>query len=54
MKIEKQYLGKWIAIKNNKVVESDKTLTKLNTKVSKRKDQGSLYFTLVPRGFLAG
>lgn len=54
MKIEKKFLGKWVAIKNDKVIESDKTLTKLSKKVENRKDQKSLYFTLIPNGFIAG
>ncbi|MBI2634098.1 hypothetical protein HYW82_00305 [Candidatus Peregrinibacteria bacterium] len=54
MKIEKKFAGKWIAIKNNKVVESDKTLTKLTKKTATRKDQKNLYYTLIPNGFIAG
>lgn len=54
MKIEKKFAGKWVAIKNNVVVESDKTLTELSKKVENRKDQKSLYFTVLPNGFIAG
>lgn len=54
MKIEKKFAGKWVAIKNGKVVESDKTLTKLTRRTEVRKDQESLYFTLIPNGFMAG
>jgi len=54
MKFEKKYAGKWVAIKNNKVVENDKTLTKLTKKVEARKDQNNLRFTLIPNGFIAG
>lgn len=54
MKIDKKYSGKWIAIKNNKVIESGTTLTKLNKKVEKRIDKGTLRFTLVPNGLIAG
>lgn len=54
MKIEKKFAGKWVAIKNDKVVESDKTLTKLTKKVQSRRDQNSLHFTLIPGGFIAG
>lgn len=54
MKIEKKFAGKWVAIKNDKIVESDKTLTKLTKKTETRKDQKSLYFTLIPTGFIAG
>jgi len=54
MKIEKKYLGKWIAIKNEKVIESEKTLTKLTKKIEKRTDKSTLRFTLVPNGLIAG
>jgi len=54
MKIEKKYAGKWIAIKNSKVIDSEKTLTKLTKKVEKRIDKKSLRFTLVPNGLIAG
>lgn len=54
MKIDKKFAGKWVAIKNDKVVESETTLTKLTRKTEVRKDQKSLYFTLIPDGFIAG
>lgn len=54
MKIEKKYAGKWIAIKNSRVIVSEKTLTKLTKKVEKRRDKNSLRFTLVPNGLIAG
>lgn len=54
MKIEKKFQGQWVAIKNEKVVESDKTLKKLNKKTEGRKDKNSLYFTLIPNGLIAG
>ncbi|MBI2638414.1 hypothetical protein HYW83_02385 [Candidatus Peregrinibacteria bacterium] len=54
MKIEKKFAGKWVAIKKDKVVESDLTLTKLSKKVENRKDHKSLHFTLIPNGFIAG
>ena len=54
MKIEKKYAGKWVAIKNSQVIESDKTLTKLTKKEGSRKDQKNLHFTLIPKGFIAG
>lgn len=54
MKIEKKFAGKWVAIKNSKIVESDKTLTKLTKKTEERKDYKSLHFTLIPNGFIAG
>ncbi|MBD3331072.1 hypothetical protein GF354_06150 [Candidatus Peregrinibacteria bacterium] len=54
MKIEKKFAGKWVAIKNEKVVESDNTLTRLSKKTETRKDKKSLYFMLVPNGLIAG
>lgn len=54
MKIEKKYAGKWVAVKNSQIVESDKTLTKLTKKVETRKDQKNLRFTLIPNGLIAG
>ena len=54
MKIEKKYAGKWIALKNDKVIASESTLTKLTKKTEKRKDQGALRFTLIPNGLIAG
>lgn len=54
MKIEKKYAGKWVAIKSEKVVASDVTLTKLTKKVETRKDSPALRYTLIPKGFIAG
>jgi hypothetical protein len=54
MKIEKKYAGKWVAIKNSNIVESDKTLTKLAKKIEKRKDNKNIRFTLVPSGLIVG
>lgn len=54
MKIEKKYAGKWIAIKNSKIIDSGKTLNALTKKVAERKDQKKLHFTLVPNGLIAG
>lgn len=54
MKFDKQYLGKWIAAKDNKVIETDKTLAALMRKVSDRKDSNQLKFVLIPKGHIAG
>ena len=37
MKFGEEYLGKWVAINNNKVIASDKTLTKLTKKLGEKK-----------------
>jgi len=54
MKFDKRYLGKWVAATKDKVIESDKTLTKLIKKVSNRKDSNQLRFALIPKGHIAG
>jgi hypothetical protein len=54
MKVEKKYVGKWVAIKNEKIIDSDITLGKLSKKTEVRKDKDGLRFTLVPNGFIAG
>ena len=54
MKFDKQYLGKWVAAKNEKVVDFDKTLVKLRKKVDSRKDKDELRFVLIPQGHIAG
>lgn len=54
MKIEKEFAGKWVAIKNDEIVESSKTLTMLSKKTETRKDKNRLHFTLIPNGFIAG
>lgn len=51
MKIDNKYGGKWVALKNDKVVASDKSLSKLTKKVEKQKDA---FFMLVPNGLIAG
>lgn len=54
MKIEAKYGGKWIAIKNEKVIESDKSLKKLNQKIQQKKDSKNIAFALIPKGLMAG
>lgn len=53
MKFERKHAGKWVAIKNEKVVASDLTLTKLTKKIGEKKSK-NYRFTLVPKGFIAG
>jgi len=53
MKFGKEYLGKWVAIDNEKIVASDKTLTKLTKKLGEKESQ-KLRFTLIPKGIIAG
>ena len=55
MSYGKQYAGKWVAAKNEKIVGSDTTLTQLVLKMKKeRKDSKTLVYSLVPKGFIVG
>lgn len=53
-KFERKYAGKWIAIKNTSIVDSDGSLKNLYKKVESRYDEKSLRFTLVPKTSIAG
>lgn len=50
MKFEKKHAGKWVAVKGGRVVASSSSLRALQKKTS----GGSVRFTLVPKGFIAG
>jgi len=54
MKFESKHAGKWVAAKDDKVIATDKTLTKLMKKVKEKEDKSTLKFALVPKGFIAG
>ena len=54
MKVEAKYGGKWIAIKNEKIISSESTLNKLMNAVKNRKDAKDLAYTLIPKGLIAG
>ena len=54
MKFEKKYAGKWVAVKNSRVVASDLTLKNLNKKIEKKYDEKSIRFALIPKGCIAG
>lgn len=54
MKFEKQHMGKWVAEINDKIVASDKTLTKLMIKLGPDHNPKKVKFTLVPKGFITG
>lgn len=54
MKIEAKYAGKWVAIRNEKVVASENTLAGLDKKVEKMRNQKNLSYTLLPKGLFAG
>lgn len=52
MQVDVKYLGKWVAIKNDKIVASDTTLTKLSRKIGEE-DRQKCRFTLIPKGCIA-
>ena len=54
MLFEKKHSGKWVATKGKKVVDSSKSIKSLIRKVSKRKDQSEVRYSLVPKGCVAG
>jgi hypothetical protein len=54
MKFDKKYLGKWVASKDDKVIASDKTLTKLREKIGKKEIMEQIKFVLVPKAYIAG
>lgn len=49
LKFERKYAGKWVAIKNTSIVESDGSLKSLYKKVENRVDEKSLRFAIVPK-----
>lgn len=51
--VEYKYQGKWIAIKNLKVIGSGKDGEKLKAKFDKRKE-ADISYMLVPKGRLIG
>lgn len=53
MKFDKKYTGKWVAVKNDKVVASDLTLTKLSKKLGTKNSQ-EYRITLIPKGLISG
>lgn len=54
MKISKEYAGKWVAAKEEKVIASEVSFTKLKKKIANRSDQSEVRFLLVPKGFIVG
>lgn len=54
MLVEAKYCGKWIAIKNEKVIGVDKTLKKLMKKISFKEKDRTIAFTPVPKGYITG
>lgn len=54
LKFDSKYSGKWVAVKNDKVVASGPTLTMLTKKIASRRDASGMRFTLIPKGLIAG
>lgn len=54
MKFKAQHRGKWVAAKDDEIIDSAKSLTKLVEQVSKKENPDNLKFSLVPKGFIAG
>ena len=48
MQFSKKFAGKWVAVKDEKVIASSGKLKTLMSKVQKRKDMASLQFDAVP------
>ena len=51
---EAKYGGKWIAIKKEKIIGSDKTIKQLMKKINYKENNISIAFSLVPKGYIVG
>ena len=49
MVFSRKNAGKWVASKNNRVVETSGSLNALMKKISSRKDKEQIVFDLVPK-----
>ena len=54
MRFDAKHAGKWVATKGEKIVDSGRSLKALMRRTSKRTDQSSVRFSLVPKGPMAG
>ena len=54
MRYTRQHAGKWVAVKDQKVIASGKEFAQLREKVAARKDAASIRFSLVPKGMITG
>lgn len=54
MKYGKQHAGKWVAVKNAKVIAVSTEFSSLRKKISSRKDAKDVGFSLVPEGYITG
>ena len=54
MRYKKQYAGKWVAVKKNRIIATAQEFAPLQKKVSTRKDAAAIRFSLVPKGMITG
>ena len=54
MHYKQQHAGKWVAVKQNKVIATSKEFAPLQKKIASRKDAASIRFSLVPKGMITG
>jgi hypothetical protein len=54
MEFPQNLAGKWVAIKNEKFVDSGKNLKRLRGRMKKRADQEQIGYSFVPKGAIAG
>ena len=54
MRFLKEFAGKWVAIKAEKIIDSSENLKSLRQKISEREDQTEVRYSLVPKGCFAG
>jgi hypothetical protein len=54
MHYKQQHAGKWVAVKQNKVIATSKDFAPLQKKIASRKDAASIRFSLVPKGMITG
>ncbi|MBU1123492.1 hypothetical protein KJ652_02785 [Patescibacteria group bacterium] len=54
MIFNKIHAGKWVATKEQKVIDSGRSLKALMVRMKKRKDQSGIRYSMVPKGCIAG
>lgn len=54
MDFKAEHAGKWVAVKDGKVISTDASFSSLRKRLRGRKDQEKISFDLIPRGFVTG
>ena len=54
MKFTKQHSGKWVAVKNERVIASDPSYENLRNRLKNRPDRTTISVDLIPKGYLTG